>query len=70
MTNRLINNAGLTKSIKEANIAQADKDFLLSKLPEMDTETRISLLKTLSEVCLLDLEEKQAKERIRNYWVE
>jgi len=69
MTNSLINNAGLIKSINEAKIEQADKDFLLSELPEMDEETRISLFKTLSEICLLGMEEKQAKERIRKNWV-
>lgn len=70
MSNYLINNAGLTKSIKGANIEQADKDFLLERLAEMDTETRRSLLKTLSEIYLLDIEERQAKERIREYWLE
>ncbi len=70
MTNHLINNAGLAKSIKEANIEQADKDFLLSQLSAMDTETRISLFKTLSEIYLLDLEEKKAKERIKKHWIE
>jgi len=69
MTNSLTNDAGLIKSINEANIEQADKDFLLSELPEMDGETRISLFKTLGEICLLDIEEKQAKERIRKYWI-
>ena len=70
MANRLINASGLIKSIEEANIEQADKDFLLSKLPDMDEETRISLFKTLGEICFLDMEEEQAKERIRKYWIE
>ncbi|MEA3453136.1 MAG: hypothetical protein U9Q96_02250 [Patescibacteria group bacterium] len=70
MTNNLINNASLTKSIGEANIEQADKDLLLSKLPDMDEETRISLFKTLSEIHLLDMEEEQAKERVKKNWVE
>ena len=69
MTNLLINNSGLTKSIEEANIEQADKDFLLSKLPEMDEKTRISLFKTLGEIYLLDKEEEQAKEKIKKNWV-
>lgn len=69
MTNHLISSENLTQSIQGAKISQADKDFLLSKLPEMNEKARIALFKTLSEIFLLGLEEKRAKERIKKQWV-
>ncbi len=70
MSNSLINNAGLKKSIEQANIEQSDKDFMLAKLPNMDKESRISLFKMLTDIYLLDLEEAEAKERVRKFWKE
>jgi hypothetical protein len=56
---------GLIESVK---INKKQKDFLLSQVPQLDLEERKALLKTLVRVYLLDLEEEEAKERIRKFW--
>lgn len=68
MTNALLNNESLKKFIQAVNINEERKDFLLSKLPQMDLEERMKLFNVLKEVCLLDLEEERAVERVRKFW--
>lgn len=68
MTVSLINDGSLKKFIQGIKISQERKDFLLSKLPQMDFDERKALFKTLTEIHLLDLEEKEAIERIEKFW--
>ena len=67
MQNYLLNNESLQKFIAAVDINQEHKDFLLSKLPQMDLEERIALLNTLRDIYLLALEEKEAVERIKRF---
>lgn len=64
----LLYNESLKNFIKEVKISPKRKEFLLSKIPQMDLEERVKLFKTLAEIYLLDLEEKEALERIDKYW--
>lgn len=69
MTTPLINNGSLEKFIQGVKMGRERKDFLLSKLPEMDFEERIALFQMLTKVKLLNLEEKKAIVRIKKFWV-
>lgn len=64
----LINNESLKKFIQGIKISQERKDFLLSKLPQMDFEERKALFEMLTKIYLLNLEEKKAIERIKKFW--
>lgn len=64
----LLNNQSLEKFIQGVEISQEKKDFLISKLPEMDLEERMALFKTLTKIYLLDLEEKEAIARLKKFW--
>ena len=68
MNNLLFNNESLTNFTQRLKISQEKKDFLLSKVPQLDLEERIALFKTLTKIYLLDLEEKKAIERVRKFW--
>lgn len=68
MTFPLLNNQSLEKFIQKVKIKSEEKEFLLSKLPEMDLEERVALFKTLIEIYLLDLEEKETIERLKRFW--
>lgn len=68
MTNPFLTNNALEEFAKGLKISQDKKDFLLSKIPRLDEEERISLFNVLKEIFLLDLEEEKALERIKKYW--
>ncbi len=70
MANSLLNNKTLKDFIEKINIKKERKDFLTSKLPEMDLEERKKLFKALTSIHLLDLEEKEVIERIKENWQE
>ncbi len=63
-----LNDGSLKKFIRGVKISQKEKNFLISKLPEMDFEDRKALLETLFKIYLLDLEEKKVIERIKKSW--
>ncbi len=68
MNNLLFNNESLKNFIEGVNLSKDRKDFLISKLPEMDLEERQKLFKVLSKIYLLDLEEKEAIEKVKKFW--
>jgi len=68
MTIPLINNESLKKFIQGVKISQERKDFLLSKLPEMDFDERKALFEALTKIYLLDLEEEKAIARVKKFW--
>lgn len=68
MVNPFLTNTALDKFVKGVKVSQDKKNFLLSKIPQLDEEERIKLFKLLKEIYLLDLEEKKATERIKKYW--
>jgi len=65
MTNILLNNKSLEMFIQTVGIDQEEKDFMLSKLPQMDLEERMKLFDVLKEIYLLDLEEEKAVARAK-----
>lgn len=67
-TNALIKNKGLQALVKSLKIDKDQESFLLEKIPQMDKEERVSLFKTLMEVHLLNMEEKESLERLRKLW--
>ncbi|MBM3250733.1 MAG: hypothetical protein FJZ07_00610 [Candidatus Nealsonbacteria bacterium] len=68
MAHILINNQSLENFVQGLKISPEKRDFLLEKIPEMDTEERLALFKTLTKIYLLDLKEKEAIERIKKFW--
>ncbi len=67
MANILLYNESLINLAKGLRIDRDQKDFLISEIPTLDRKQRISLFKMLTQVYLLDLEEKEAIERIRKF---
>ena len=61
-------NESLKKFIERVGLSRGDKDDLLKRVPQLDLEERIALFKALTKIYLLDLEEKEAIERIRRFW--
>jgi hypothetical protein len=68
MVNPFLTNDSLRTFVKGLKISQERKEFLLSKIPQLDEEERKNLFDLLLEIYLLDLEEKRAIERIKKYW--
>lgn len=63
----IINDESLKGFIKSVGIDEKDKNFLLSKLPEMDFDERKELFMTLVKIHLLDREEEKALTAIDKY---
>lgn len=63
-----LTNKALESFIAKIRFSKERKDFLLSKIPQMDREERLKLFETLTKIFLLDLEEKRAIKRIKKYW--
>ncbi len=68
MANVLIYDKSLKDFIEKVGLASEDRDDLLLKMPQMDKEERIKLFKTLTQIYLLDLEERKVKEKIKKFW--
>ena len=64
----ILKNNSLKSLILSLNIKKEQEYFLLDKIPQMDEEERISLLKTLTDVYLLNIEEKESSERLKKLW--
>lgn len=64
----ILKNNSLKSLILSLNIKKEQESFLLDKIPQMDEDERISLLKTLTEVYLLNIEEKESSERLKKLW--
>ena len=70
MANPILNNDNLKDFIETLKINEEQKKILLDKLPQMDGKERIELLKTLKDVYLLNEEENQALQKIKDNWEE
>lgn len=68
MANSFLNTQTLLGFIENTRLDREEKDFLLSKLPQLDEEGRRKLFYFLKEVFCLDREEKVALEKIRQNW--
>ena len=64
----ILKNNSLKSLILSLNIKKEQESFLLDKIPQMDEDERISLLKTLTDVYLLNIEEKKSSERLKKLW--
>lgn len=68
MDNSLLTDENLKKFIESLNLADEQSNFLINELPKMNTEERIELLDMLKNVYLLNKEENEKKEKIKNNW--
>jgi|GEM_PF-1400583 len=64
----LIQDESLINFVRGLDISEADKDFLISGIPDLDINQRKDLLKTLIKVKLLDSEEKKILDKIGEFW--
>ncbi|MDD5146337.1 MAG: hypothetical protein PHN39_01110 [Candidatus Pacebacteria bacterium] len=67
MDNPFLHNDALIRFIQACGLDEEGKQFLISKVPQLDDEERISLFETLKEVFLLDMEQKESLERLNQY---
>lgn len=63
-TNPFLTTPSLKRFIEGTEISEANKNRLISRLPELDEGERKSLFDCLKDIYLLDLEEARALERI------
>jgi len=68
MENLLLTDENLKGMITLAKISQAQKDQLISKLPELDEDDRLKLLNMLKNVFLLDKEKEEKIQNVRSDW--
>jgi len=68
MTNPFLTNDSLKNFVLGLKIGREKKEFLLSKIPQLDAKERKNLFDLLVEIYLLDLEEKKSIERLKKYW--
>lgn len=63
-----LNNETLKHFVLSLEIDKKVKDFLVSKIPEMDGPERVRLFKILSRIYLLSKEEKKEIEKVKKFW--
>ena len=64
----ILKNNSLKSLVLSLGIKKEQESFLLEKIPQLDEEERIALLKTLTDVYLLNMEEKESAERLKKLW--
>lgn len=64
----ILKNNSLKSLVLSLNIKKEQETFLLDKIPQLDEDERIALLKTLTDVYLLNMEEKESAERLKKLW--
>lgn len=64
----ILKNNSLKSLVLSLNIKKEQETFLLDKIPQLDEDERIALLKTLTDVYLLNIEEKESSERLKKLW--
>jgi hypothetical protein len=70
MTNLLLSNENLEKTIAAAQINQDQKEALLKSIPTLNEEERLKLLELLKETFFLDMEAAESVKKIKNSWEE
>lgn len=64
----ILKNNSLKSLVLSLGIKKEQESFLLEKIPQLDEDERIALLKTLTDVYLLNMEEKESAERLKKLW--
>ncbi|MEK7069873.1 MAG: hypothetical protein AAB962_02340 [Patescibacteria group bacterium] len=64
----ILKNNSLKSLVLSLGIKEEQEAFLLEKIPQLDEDERIALLKTLTDVYLLNMEEKESAERLKKLW--
>lgn len=64
----ILKNNSLKDLLLSLDIKKQQESFLLDKIPQMDEEERIALLKMLTEVYLLNIEERESSNRLKKLW--
>ena len=67
MVNPFLTNDALKMFLGELEIEKEKREFLISKIPQMDEEERIKLFNVLKAVYLLEIEKQRAIDRVRKY---
>jgi len=67
MVNPFLTNDALKMFLGELEIEKEKREFLISKIPQMDEEERIKLFNVLKAVYLLEIEKQRAINRVRKY---
>jgi len=65
----ILYNQSLKNFVEKLKISPELKEKLIAKIPQLDLKERMSLFRRLIKIYFLDLEEKQAIERIKKFWV-
>ena len=68
MVNPILDNDNLKNFIKSLKINPEQEKFLLDELPSMDEKERLELLDTLKNIYLLNEEEKNAIQKVKDNW--
>jgi hypothetical protein len=68
MANPFLTDKNLKNFIESLKLSGEQKNFLLDELPQLDDEERLELLDTLKDVYLLNREEADAIQKIKDNW--
>ncbi|MCX6720023.1 MAG: hypothetical protein NTV36_02855 [Candidatus Staskawiczbacteria bacterium] len=68
MFNPLLTDNNLKKFIEGLKLPDSQKNFLLDEISQMDAKERIDLLEALKDVVILNEEEKQALQKVKDNW--
>lgn len=67
MANDILKNNSLQSLIRSLSVDKDQEVLLLEKVPEMGLKERVDLFKDLTEIYLLNLEEKESLENLRRF---
>lgn len=68
MAYQLLLNDNLKNFVEKLNIDGNQKKSLVAKIPLLTKEERMNLLTLLGDIYLLNLEEKETIEKLKNSW--
>ena len=64
----ILDNDNLKTFIESLKLSPEQKNLLIDELPKLDEKERLELLDTLKDVYVLNAEEDQAKQKIKDSW--
>ena len=68
MNSSILDTDNLNNFIISLKLSREQESFLIEKLPSMDEKERVGLLDMLKDVYLLNEEQKQVIEKIKDNW--
>ena len=64
----ILDNDNLKTFIESLRLSPEQKNLLIGELPKLDERERLELLDTLKDVYVLNAEEDQVKQKIKDNW--